>query len=144
MTWIVNPSPFDSESTIFVKSFQLKSNKGCQDSKANKIDPIHQQRRQHQQPKRLAYNTLCLFFPFCLSWPQKRTCGCVTLWPCQFTLKSIFKAKRRITETQIFHHPKIYISKNPLKETQFLQDIRTLYNSTFNTSQNYHPSKNFM
>jgi hypothetical protein len=26
-------------------------------------------------------------------------------------------------ETQIFHHAKIYSSKNPLKETKILQDI---------------------
>jgi hypothetical protein len=44
-----------------------------------------------------------------------------------FTLKMYLKGKgRRIMETQIFHHAKIYSSKNPLKETQILQDIITL------------------
>jgi hypothetical protein len=29
--------------------------------------------------------------------------GCVTLWPCHFTLKNILR-RRKIMETQIFHH----------------------------------------
>jgi hypothetical protein len=33
--------------------------------------------------------------------------GCVTLWPCHFTLKSIFKGKQRIMEIQISHHAKV-------------------------------------
>jgi hypothetical protein len=34
--------------------------------------------------------------------------GCVTLWPCHFTLKTILRSKRRIMKTQIiFHHAKI-------------------------------------
>jgi hypothetical protein len=36
------------------------------------------------------------------------------------------KDKSRIMETQIFHHEKIQSSKNPLKETKIIQDIRTL------------------
>jgi hypothetical protein len=40
-----------------------------------------------------------------------------------FTLNSILKIKRRIMETQIFHHAKIQFSKNPLKENQILEDI---------------------
>jgi hypothetical protein len=34
-----------------------------------------------------------------------------------FTLK-VSSGKRRIMETQIFHHAKIWSSKNPLKENQ--------------------------
>jgi hypothetical protein len=37
-----------------------------------------------------------------------------------------YNAKRRIMKTQIFHHAKIKSSKNPLKETKILQDIRTI------------------
>jgi len=33
-------------------------------------------------------------------------------------------------ETQIFHHTKIWFSKNPLKETKILQDIITNLLST--------------
>jgi hypothetical protein len=33
----------------------------------------------------------------------------------------VSQGKRRIMETQIFHHAKIYSSKNPLKETKILQ-----------------------
>jgi hypothetical protein len=41
--------------------------------------------------------------------------------------KKYLKAKRRIMETQIFHHAKnIIFKKNPLKETKILQDIITL------------------
>ncbi len=40
-------------------------------------------------------------------------------------------------ETQIFYHTKIKSSKNPLKETKILQDIRILdLISSFNTSKN--------
>jgi len=44
-----------------------------------------------------------------------------------FTLKKYLKAKRRIMETQIFHHAKIYLifKKIPLKETKNLENIRT-------------------
>jgi hypothetical protein len=35
------------------------------------------------------------------------------------------EAKRRIMETQIFHHAKVYSSKNPLKETKILQDMKS-------------------
>jgi hypothetical protein len=39
------------------------------------------------------------------------------------TLKSILRQKK-IYETQIFHHAKIYnLQKNPLKEIKILQDI---------------------
>jgi hypothetical protein len=45
-----------------------------------------------------------------------------------FTLKKYLKAKRRIIETQIFHHAKILSSKKiPLKETKIIPDIITLY-----------------
>jgi hypothetical protein len=44
----------------------------------------------------------------------------------RFTLKKFLNVKRRIMETQIFHHAKIYFSKNPLKETKILQDVITL------------------
>jgi hypothetical protein len=43
------------------------------------------------------------------------------------------KGKRRIMETQIFHHTKKQSSKHPVKETKILQDIVT---TTFKTSQN--------
>jgi hypothetical protein len=45
-----------------------------------------------------------------------------------FTLKKYLKkAKRKIIETQIFHHAKVYSSsKNPQKETKIFQDIITL------------------
>jgi len=36
-------------------------------------------------------------------------------------IEKYLKAKRRIMETQIFHHTKIQSSKNPLKETKILQ-----------------------
>jgi hypothetical protein len=35
-----------------------------------------------------------------------------------FAFQKYLKAKRRIMETQIFHHAKVYSSKNPLKENQ--------------------------
>jgi hypothetical protein len=35
-----------------------------------------------------------------------------------FTFKKYLKEKKRIMETQIFHHAKIESSKNPLKETK--------------------------
>jgi hypothetical protein len=42
----------------------------------------------------------------------------------QFPFKKVSYGKRRIMEnTQIFHHAKTQSSKNPLKETQILQDI---------------------
>jgi len=41
-------------------------------------------------------------------------------------IKKYLKAKRRIMETQIFHHAKYNIKKNPLKKTKILQDIITL------------------
>jgi hypothetical protein len=43
-------------------------------------------------------------------------------------IKKYLKGKRRIMKTQIFHHAKIWSSKNPLKETKILQDIITRYN----------------
>jgi hypothetical protein len=39
-------------------------------------------------------------------------------------------------ETQIVDYAKIWASKNPLQETEILQDIITLTNLKFNTSQN--------
>jgi hypothetical protein len=42
-------------------------------------------------------------------------------------IKKYLKAKRRIMETPIFHHAKIYLRlKNALKQTKILQDIITL------------------
>jgi hypothetical protein len=43
-----------------------------------------------------------------------------------FTLKSILRQKKKTMETQIFHHAKIWPSKNPLKQTKMFQDILTL------------------
>ncbi len=46
-----------------------------------------------------------------------------------YILKKRILRQKRIMETQIFHHAKIYLifKKNPLKETKILQDIiRTL------------------
>ncbi len=34
--------------------------------------------------------------------------------------------QKRITKTQIFHHVKMWSSKNPLKETKIIQNMRTL------------------
>jgi hypothetical protein len=52
-------------------------------------------------------------------------------------IEKYLKGKRRIMETQIFHHAEIQSLKNPLKETKILQDITTLsLISSFNTSQN--------
>jgi hypothetical protein len=38
----------------------------------------------------------------------------------------VSEGKRSIMEIQIFHHAKIYLQKNPLKDTKILQDIITL------------------
>jgi hypothetical protein len=52
-------------------------------------------------------------------------------------IKKYLKEKRRIMETQIFHHAKLYqSSKNPLKETKSLQDI---INSTTNLKLQHKP-----
>jgi hypothetical protein len=52
-------------------------------------------------------------------------------------IKMYLQAKRTIMEMKIFYRAKIKSSKNPLKETKILQDIRTLdLISSFNTSQN--------
>jgi hypothetical protein len=60
-------------------------------------------------------------------------------------VKKCLKAKRRIMETQIFHQCKnIYSSKNPLKETQILQDIiitSIITNLKFQHKPKYHLSK---
>jgi len=59
----------------------------------------------------------------------KNNKGCVAL---PFALKTILRPKKRIMETQIFHHAKyilIFQKKNPLKETKILQDILKLYNN---------------
>jgi hypothetical protein len=40
-------------------------------------------------------------------------------------VKKYLEEKRRIMETQIFHHAKIQSSENPVKETKILQDIIT-------------------
>ncbi len=53
-----------------------------------------------------------------------------------FYIKKVSWGKRRIMKTQIFHHAKIIILKNPLKETRTLQDIIISWLiSSFNTSQ---------
>jgi hypothetical protein len=51
--------------------------------------------------------------------------GPVTLWPCHLHRK-VSSCKRRIMETQIFHHAKILSSKKASKETKILQNIITL------------------
>jgi hypothetical protein len=44
---------------------------------------------------------------------KRKTKGCVTMWPCHFTFKSILRQKK------IFHHARIYnLQKNPPKETK--------------------------
>jgi hypothetical protein len=56
-----------------------------------------------------------------------------------FTLKKKSYSKRRIMETQIFHHPKIIIFKKSSKRNQnpSRYDYNSVTNlSTFNTSQN--------
>jgi hypothetical protein len=68
--------------------------------------------------------------------------GYVTLlWPCHLHQK-VSQGKRRIMETQIFHHAKMQSSKNPLKQTKILQDIITLVpNLKFEHKPKYHLSK---
>jgi hypothetical protein len=54
-----------------------------------------------------------------------------------FTLKCMFRQKEQLWKRKYFTMMKIKSSKNPLKETKILKDIRTLYLiSSFNTSQN--------
>jgi len=43
-----------------------------------------------------------------------------------FTLKKVSEGRRSSMEIQIFHHAKIYLQKNPLKDTKILQAIVTL------------------
>jgi hypothetical protein len=47
--------------------------------------------------------------------------GVSQLWPCHLHEKVSY-CKRRIMETQIFHHAKIESPINPQKETKILQD----------------------
>jgi hypothetical protein len=54
------------------------------------------------------------------SQTNKGVCHNVAL---PFTLKLLSQTKRRIMETEIFHHAKIQSSKNLLKETKIFQDI---------------------
>jgi hypothetical protein len=72
--------------------------------------------------------------------------GADSLWGLAIYIKkNILRVKRRIMETQIFHHAKIQSSKNnPLKET--LNPSRYYYNSIitnlkFQHKQKYHLSK---
>ncbi len=68
--------------------------------------------------------------------------GCLTTLALPFTLKSILRSKEENTQTQIFHHAKIWSSKNPLKETK---SLKILYNSItnlkFQHKPKYHLSK---
>jgi hypothetical protein len=59
----------------------------------------------------------------CLLLHQQGVCHCCGL---AIYIKKYLKAKRRIMETQIFRHAKIYSSQKPLKATKILQDIITL------------------
>jgi hypothetical protein len=53
--------------------------------------------------------------------------GCVTLWPCHFTLKRMdLKAKEELWKLKYFTMQKYNLRKNPLKETKIFQDIITL------------------
>jgi hypothetical protein len=56
-----------------------------------------------------------------------------------FTLKSILKQKKRIKETQIFHHAKIYSSKNHSKRNQ--NPSRYYYNSIITNLKFQHKPK---
>jgi hypothetical protein len=61
----------------------------------------------------------------------KKQWGCVTLWPCHLH-ENISYCKRRIMETQIFHHakknkPNLQKQKNPLKKKN--QNPSRYYNS---------------
>jgi len=71
-------------------------------------------------------------------WPQMKQGGVSHCGLAIYIKKKYIKEKKRkIMETQIFHHAKIESSKNPLKETKILHDIIiTLLISSFNTSQN--------
>jgi hypothetical protein len=61
-------------------------------------------------------------------------------------IKKYLKGKRRIMETQIFHHAKLsQSSKNALKETKSLQDIiNSITNLKFQHKPKYHLSKILM
>jgi hypothetical protein len=63
--------------------------------------------------------------------------GCVTLWPCHFTLKHILRQKKNYGNSNISPCKNIILKKILLKKTKILQDIITLYKliSSFNTSQ---------
>ncbi len=68
---------------------------------------------------------------------------CVALWPLPFTLKILFQGKRRIMETQIFHHAKIQSSKKSSKRNQNLSSCYNLItNLKFQHKPKYHLSKN--
>jgi hypothetical protein len=54
--------------------------------------------------------------------------GCVTQWPCHFTLKIILRQKKIYENSNISPCGKYKLKKNPLKETKILQDIIKLYN----------------
>jgi hypothetical protein len=58
------------------------------------------------------------------SWYNK---GCVTHVALPFTFKRILRQKKKnYGNSNIFHHAKLESSKNPLKETKILQEIRTI------------------
>jgi hypothetical protein len=56
------------------------------------------------------------------------TRGCVTLWPCHFTLKNILRQKKNDGNSNISASKKYNLQENPLKESKILQDISYLYN----------------
>jgi hypothetical protein len=53
--------------------------------------------------------------------------GCVTLWLCHLH-QSILMQTKNYGNSNISPCKSIILKKNPLKETQILQDIITLYN----------------
>jgi hypothetical protein len=67
----------------------------------------------------------CLRSLFCIFSETPETRG-VSHCGLAIYIKKYLKGKRRIMETQIFHHAKIWSSKSPLKQTKLLQDIITL------------------
>jgi hypothetical protein len=65
--------------------------------------------------------------------------GCVTLWPCHFTLNKYLKAKEELYENSNISPCKKYnLQKIPLKETKILQGISNL---KFQHKPKYHLSK---
>ncbi len=57
-------------------------------------------------------------------WKQNQGVCCTMALP--FTLKGIFRQKEELWKLKYFTMQKYKLSKNPLKETKLLQDIRTL------------------